>query len=276
MGVHGDAVLLPSSGIVDERGTEARDTRPSRVTDARIDDTIRAAVQKCFGECLTRSVELLHRTRFEARLALLLIEVAEHAGKVGEKVLIVKSQRLCDTCVNEEASLVETYLGHRRLQFHPGVPCTALRIVEAGAERTRVAEGRVDDVGFRYAEQQLSLTEQRVAPQLRDLPLVGHGVEFAEVGKDFFRQWKCLQDAAAFRGVLSGDETVRAVVLKGRSCFSRFVMYSRLSEFSGIAFALLISTYFVVKAVTRLRQPINRDTKPPSFHPAMLPLVHRH
>lgn len=73
-------------------------------------------------------------------------------------------------------------------------------------KRARVSEGGVYDVGLRHPQKQLAGTDRAVATILRNLPLVGRAIEFAQISENICRKGEAFKDALST--ILRRNESV--------------------------------------------------------------------
>ncbi len=101
------------------------------------------------------------------------------ARKICKEVDVIEDMSSLYATVYEKTPFVKCNLCDRRLHLEARIPRATLRTMKPSTERTRVCEGRIYDVGLRYPEKQLAGTDRAVTTILRNLPLIGRGIEFA-------------------------------------------------------------------------------------------------
>jgi hypothetical protein len=201
--------VLTAAWVIDERRPKAGDAGSGGAANARVDDPVRSCEEEPGGEGLGGGVALRNGVGPEAVLLLGGRQDMERAGEVGQELLVVKGEGSWDAGVGEKAAAVKGDLGEGGFKLESGIPGAAGGAVKAAAGGSGMGEGGVDDVGFRYAEEELAGTDGGIASALRDFALVGGGVELAEVGEDIGGEGQGFENAGAgLVGKASGDEAV--------------------------------------------------------------------
>ncbi len=111
-----------------------------------------------------------------------------------------------DATVDEKAPFVKRDLCDRRLDLEARIPGATLCAMKPPTKRARMSEGGVHDVGLRHSQKQLARTNRAVAAILRNLPLVGRGIEFAQISENIRRKGKAFKDTLST--VLRWDQSV--------------------------------------------------------------------
>ena len=78
--------------------------------------------------------------------------------------------------------------------------------------RTRIGEGRIDDLRLGNTVEQLAGTNGRVSSSLTDLALIGHCVEFAQIAENLRGEWEGLENAR--RRIARRDQPVRTRLIE--------------------------------------------------------------
>lgn len=190
----------------DERRTEARDAGSGTPANARVHNSIRSFEQKFVRERLRRAIALRNWIRLEAALLFRSIERVKLTREVGQEVDVVEGVPTLDASVREKTPSVKCDLGDRCLNFEACVPGATLWTVEASTERTWMGESRVHDVSLRHSQQQLAGTNCGIAAVLCNFPLVGCGIELAQIGENIRGKRKALKDT--FGTVFRRDQPV--------------------------------------------------------------------
>jgi hypothetical protein len=108
-----------------------------------------------------------------------------------------------DSTVREETPFVKRDLCDGCLNLKTRIPDTTLRTMKPPTKRAWVSEGGIHDVGFRHSQEQLARTDCTVATVLSNLPLVGCGVELAQISENIWRKGEAPK--YALRTVLRWD-----------------------------------------------------------------------
>jgi hypothetical protein len=126
--------------------------------------------------------------------------------EVDKELGVIKSVLSLDASFGEKSSLVKRDLGDGCLDLEAGVPCTTQRAMRPPAEWSWMGEGGINDVRFWHSKDQLDGANRDVAAFLRDLSLIGSGVELAQIVENIGRKGKAFKDTCG--AILRGDQSM--------------------------------------------------------------------
>lgn len=119
--------------------------------------------------------------------------------KVSQEIYVIERLspvKFLITHVLQETPPVKSHLGNGRVQFDPGVPCSAFCCAEAGAIRSRVGKSSVHNVRLGNAKNQFVRTDTCPSAALRYLSFIGCGFNLAQIGENVLRKVQRLQSTS--------------------------------------------------------------------------------